>query len=357
MASSEKEKITYAKSGVNIASANAMLEQIKPFIKATKRLGSDPEIGGFGAFFDPKKLNYKDPLLVAATDGVGTKLKIAIETNQHNTIGIDLVAMCVNDLIVQGAEPLFFLDYFATGTLKPEQATEIISGISKGCQIAGCALIGGETAEMPGMYQENDYDLAGFCVGMVERTNVLPKNNLKEGDLVLGLSSSGLHSNGYSLIRKIIQQEQLNWNDLAPFDNKVTLAEALLTPTRIYVPALLNLLQYSSAVKALAHITGGGFGENIPRILPKDLGVHINLSAIIKNPIFPWIAQVAQLQEKELLDILNCGVGMILIIDPQYVDEVCTILTENGENVMLLGHVKKNDTAEIISYEGCLLHV
>src|SRR6187399_700624 len=258
--------LTYAEAGVDIDAGNRMVELIKPLVRATARPGADAEIGGFGGLFDLKRAGFRDPLLVAGTDGVGTKVKIAIETGKHDTIGIDLVAMSVNDLVVQGAEPLFFLDYFATGKLEPKVGAQIVAGIAKGCKQAGCALIGGETAEMPGVYHGNDYDLAGFAVGAVERGAILPRDDIGAGDVILGIASSGVHSNGYSLVRKIVAKSKLKWNAAAPFDKKKKLGAAVLAPTRIYVKSCLAAIRETKAVKALAHITGGGFPDNIPRV-------------------------------------------------------------------------------------------
>ncbi|MGB7580470.1 MAG: phosphoribosylformylglycinamidine cyclo-ligase, partial [Pseudolabrys sp.] len=264
----EKQRgLTYAQAGVDIDAGNRMVELIKPLVRATARPGADAEIGGFGGVFDLKRVGYRDPVLVAATDGVGTKLKVAVETGRHDTIGIDLVAMSVNDLVVQGAEPLFFLDYYACGKLEPEIGAAVVAGISIGCREAGCALIGGETAEMPGVYQGDDYDLAGFAVGAVERDALLPRADITEGDVILGLASSGIHSNGYSLVRKVVEKTGLSWTASAPFASEQSLGEAILTPTRIYVKACLNAIRETKAVKGLAHITGGGFPDNIPRVL------------------------------------------------------------------------------------------
>ena len=274
-----KKGLTYAQSGVDIDAGNRMVELIKPLVKATARPGADAEIGGFGGLFDLKRAGFKDPVLVAANDGVGTKVKIAIETGLHDTIGIDLVAMSVNDLVVQGAEPLFFLDYFATGKLDPEIGAEVVKGIAEGCRQAGCALIGGETAEMPGVYHGDDYDLAGFAVGAVERGAILPRDDIRAGDVVLGIASSGVHSNGYSLVRKVVAKSKLKWSAPAPFDKKKKLGAAVLTPTRIYVKSCLAAIRETKAVKALAHITGGGFPDNIPRVLPKNVGARIDSRA------------------------------------------------------------------------------
>lgn len=350
-----KAGLTYAKAGVNIDMGNAMVEKIKPFIRATKRAGADAEIGGFGGLFDLKAAGFTDPILVAANDGVGTKLKIAIEVGHHNTVGIDLVAMCVNDLLVQGAEPLFFLDYFATGKLDPEQGAAIVSGIAEGCKQSGAALIGGETAEMPEMYAEGDYDLAGFAVGACERSMLLPSKNLTEGDIILGLSASGIHSNGFSLVRRIIEQNDLKWNDPAPFDLSNNLGVALLTPTRIYVKSLLPIMRKYEGIKALAHITGGGFLENIPRVIPSSLCAEINLSTINVPSVFSWIAKQGKIEETEMLRTFNCGIGMIIIVGRHTAEAVTQALEKNGETVTPLGILtKRQDQNKGILYRGVL---
>ncbi|WP_375655010.1 phosphoribosylformylglycinamidine cyclo-ligase [Bartonella sp. AA83SXKL] len=350
-----KAGLTYAKAGVNIDMGNAMVEKIKPFIRATKRAGADAEIGGFGGLFDLKAAGFTDPILVAANDGVGTKLKIAIEVGHHNTVGIDLVAMCVNDLLVQGAEPLFFLDYFATGKLDPEQGAAIVSGIAEGCKQAGAALIGGETAEMPGMYAEGDYDLAGFAVGACERSKLLPSKDLIEGDVILGLSSSGIHSNGFSLVRRIIQKNYLKWNNPAPFSPENSLGIALLTPTRIYVKSLLPIMRKYEGIKALAHITGGGFPENIPRVLPSSLCAEINLSTINVPAVFSWIAKQGKIEEREMLRTFNCGIGMIIIVAQHAAETITQALERKGETVTPLGILTKcQDQNKGILYKGVL---
>jgi len=334
-----KKGLTYAQSGVDIDAGNRMVELIKPLVKATARPGADAEIGGFGGLFDLKRAGFKDPVLVAANDGVGTKVKIAIETGLHGTIGIDLVAMSVNDLVVQGAEPLFFLDYFATGKLDPEIGAEVVKGIAEGCRQAGCALIGGETAEMPGVYHGDDYDLAGFAVGAAERGTILPRNDVRAGDIVLGIASSGVHSNGYSLVRKVVAQSKLKWSATAPFDKKQKLGAAVLTPTRIYVKSCLAAIRGTKAVKALAHITGGGFPDNIPRVLPKNVGARIDISCIPVPPVFQWLAQTGGIAEKEMLRTFNCGIGMIVVVEARAADKVAAILKREGESVMHLGEL------------------
>ena len=336
--------MTYADAGVDIDAGNSLVEAIKPLAKATRRPGADVDLGGFGGLFDLKRAGFVDPILVAANDGVGTKLKIAIDTGRHGTIGIDLVAMCVNDLVVQGAEPLFFLDYFAVGKLSVPVAREVISGIADGCKLAGCALIGGETAEMPGMYKDGDYDLAGFAVGAVERGQILPRTDIALGDVLIGLPSSGVHSNGYSLVRKLAGREHLNWDQPAPWDNSQTAADALLAPTRIYVKSLLSAIRATGggatgAVKALSHITGGGLSENIPRIMPADMSARVNLDAIAMPPVFGWLAKAGKLGDVEMLRTFNCGIGMVLIADKLRADSVISALRAAGEQPVIIGDV------------------
>ncbi len=345
--------LTYASSGVDIDAGNRMVELIKPLVRATARPGADAEIGGFGGLFDLKRAGFKDPVLVAATDGVGTKLVVAIETNRHDTIGIDLVAMSVNDLVVQGAEPLFFLDYFACGTLSPEAGVAIVAGVARACKESGCALIGGETAEMPGLYKSGDYDLGGFAVGAVERDDILPRKDVAAGDVVLGLASSGLHSNGYSLARKIVERSGLKWDAPSPFAKPISLGEAMLTPTRLYVKSCLAAIRETKAVKALAHITGGGFTENIPRALPKNLGVAIDLAKVPVPPIFQWLAATGGVVESEMLRTFNCGIGMIAIVPADKADAVASVFTREGETVAQIGEVIAAD-GERVRYRGKL---
>jgi phosphoribosylformylglycinamidine cyclo-ligase len=328
--------LTYADAGVDIDAGNAMVDAIKPLVRATRRPGADAEIGGFGGLFDLKAAGFKDPILVAANDGVGTKVKIAIESGIHDTVGIDLVAMCVNDLIVQGAEPLFFLDYYATGELEPQTGVAIVRGIAAGCKLAGCALIGGETAEMPGMYSGKDYDLAGFSVGAVERGHVLPQG-VAPGQTVIGLPSSGVHSNGYSLVRKIVANTGLGWADPAPFAKGQTLAQALLTPTRIYVKTVLDLIRTTGGIHGLVHITGGGFIDNIPRVLPVTVGVNLDLAQIPVPPVFRWLAAEGGMSEHEMLRTFNCGIGMVLITDPDKTPDLLAALASAGEAPRLIG--------------------
>ena len=346
--------LTYAQSGVDIDAGNRMVELIKPLVKATARPGADAEIGGFGGLFDLKAAGFKDPVLVAATDGVGTKLKIAIDTGLHDGIGIDLVAMSVNDLVVQGAEPLFFLDYFACGKLDPAATAAIVAGIAEGCRESGCALIGGETAEMPGLYKDGDYDLGGFAVGAAERGTLLPRADIAAGDLVLGLASSGVHSNGYSLVRKIVENSRIAYDAPAPFSPVMTLGGALLTPTRLYVRSCLRAIRETGAVKGLAHITGGGFTDNIPRVLPKHLGVDIDLERLPVLPVFKWLAEQGGIAELEMLRTFNCGIGMIAIVEPGAVDEVTEAFTASGETVALLGKVIETKGEHRVVYNGHL---
>lgn len=355
MSQSGKNGLTYSDAGVDIDAGNLMVEKIKPAVRSTRRPGADGEIGGFGGLFDLKAAGFSDPVLVAANDGVGTKLKIAIDADRHDTVGIDLVAMCVNDLVVQGAEPLFFLDYFATGKLDPEQGAAIVEGIAEGCRQAGCALIGGETAEMPGMYSHGDYDLAGFAVGAAERGQLLPAGDIAEGDVILGLASSGVHSNGYSLVRRIVTLSGLAWDAQAPFEAGRTLGEALLTPTKIYVKPLLKTIRETGAIKALAHITGGGFPENIPRVLPKHLAAEIDLAAVRAPAVFSWLAKTGGVEATEMLRTFNCGVGMIAVVPEDKADAVAAVLAREGESVFRLGRmVARAEGAAGTIYKGTL---
>lgn len=355
MSEAGKNGLTYSDAGVDIDAGNLMVEKIKPAVRSTRRPGADGEIGGFGGLFDLKAAGFTDPVLVAANDGVGTKLKIAIDADRHDTVGIDLVAMCVNDLVVQGAEPLFFLDYFATGKLDPEQGAAIVTGIAEGCRQAGCALIGGETAEMPGMYSHGDYDLAGFAVGAAERGQLLPTGDLKEGDVILGLTSSGVHSNGFSLVRKIVTLSGLGWDAPAPFAEGKTLGEALLTPTRIYVKPLLKAIRATNAIKALAHITGGGFPDNIPRVLPDHLAAEVDLDSIPVPPVFSWLAKTGGVAANEMLRTFNCGVGMIAVVAAENVQAVTDALAAEGEVVVPLGRmIARAEGAPGTVYTGTL---
>lgn len=338
MTNNKTTEASYKQAGVDIDAGNALVGRIKPLAKATRRLGSMDELGGFGALFDVKKAGYVDPLLVSSTDGVGTKLKIAQAAGKHDTIGIDLVAMCVNDLIVQGAEPLFFLDYFATGKLSVDVAEQVIKGIAEGCKLAGCALIGGETAEMPGMYADGEYDLAGFTVGAVERTNVLPLVTLKAGDVVLGLASSGIHSNGFSLVRYIMEKNNLKFDSPAPFADGLTIADALLIPTRIYVKNCLAAIRaFPQGIKGFAHITGGGLPENLPRVLPDSLCAKIDRKSWELPPVFAWLKKAGNVPDHDFLRTFNCGIGMVVIVDKDSADAIMESLSKSGEIVYKLG--------------------
>ena len=342
----QNKGLSYLDAGVDIGAGNELVKRIKPRIKKTIRPGTVSSIGGFGGLFDPKAAGFKDPILVAATDGVGTKLKIAIETKQLSTIGIDLVAMCVNDLICQGAEPLFFLDYFATGNLILEDAEQIIGGIATGCEEAGCALIGGETAEMPGMYSGEDFDLAGFSVGAVERGDEFPRST-NDGDIIIGLNSDGIHSNGYSLVRKIVETSGLKWTDKAPFED-LPLSKALLKPTKLYVKQCLQLMGVSG-IKAFAHITGGGLTENIVRTLTKGQGLEINLSSWQLAPIFKWLSDTGGVDKLEMLKTFNCGIGMTIICSPSSKNNVFSLLEKLGEQPIIIGRVTSSGT---VKYSG-----
>jgi phosphoribosylformylglycinamidine cyclo-ligase len=359
--------VTYRDAGVDIDAGNRLVAAIKPLARATRRPGADVELGGFGALFDLKSAGFRDPILVSATDGVGTKLKIAIDTGRHATIGIDLVAMCVNDLVVQGAEPLFFLDYFACGKLDVATAQSVVAGIAEGCRQAGCALIGGETAEMPGMYAAKDYDLAGFAVGAVERREILPRSDIAVGDLLIGLPSSGVHSNGYSLVRRLAEQDALGWDGPAPFDPKRTLGEALLVPTRIYVKPLLAAIKATGprgGIKALAHITGGGLSENIPRVLPDNVAARIDLAAFAAPPVFGWLAKSGRLTDAEMLKTFNCGIGMVVVAAKAQADAVLAALQAAGEAPLIIGAItvpggersesKGKGEAWAVAYAGAL---
>jgi len=347
------DEARYAAAGVDIDAGNRMVELIKPLVRGTARAGANAEIGGFGGLFDLKAAGFADPILVAATDGVGTKVKIAIETSRHDTIGIDLVAMSVNDLVVQGAEPLFFLDYFACGKLDPAIGAAVVKGVAAACRESGCALIGGETAEMPGVYQGNDYDLAGFAVGAVGRKDVLPRD-IMAGDVVVGLASTGVHSNGFSLVRRIAQSAGLTWENPAPFDPSRSLGEALLTPTRLYVRSCLAAIRGTTAVKALAHITGGGFTENIPRVLPPGLAVTLDLGRVPVLPVFKWLAAAGGISANEMLRTFNCGVGMVVVLDAPTADAACDVLAANGETVVRLGEVVAAAGSPSVDYRGNL---
>ena len=341
--------MTYADAGVDIDAGNALVERIKPAARRTERPGTMAGLGGFGALFDLKAAGYSDPILVAATDGVGTKLRIAIDTGLVDGLGVDLVAMCVNDLVCQGAEPLFFLDYFATGKLDVDQATRIIKGIAAGCAATHCALIGGETAEMPGMYHGGDFDLAGFAVGAMERGGDLPKG-VQAGDVVLGLASDGVHSNGYSFVRKVVELSGLGWDAPCPFAPGA-LGAALLTPTRLYVKPLLAAIR-AGGVHALAHITGGGLTENPPRVMPEGLGMTLDLLSWTLPPVFRWLAETAGMAEAELLKTFNCGIGMVVVVAADRAEAITTLLTTEGETVTRIGLV---EPGQGVRYLGHLL--
>ena len=344
-----KNGLTYAEAGVDIDAGNALVERIKPAAKRTSRAGTMSGLGGFGALFDLKAAGYNDPILVAATDGVGTKLKIAIDTGIAGGVGIDLVAMCVNDLVCQGAEPLFFLDYFATGKLDVDHATEVIEGIAEGCKRAGCALIGGETAEMPGMYSDGDFDLAGFAVGAMERGRTLP-DGVAEGDVLLGLASDGVHSNGYSLVRRIVEKSGLGWDAKSPYSD-VTLGEDLLRPTRIYVKGAVAAIAEGDVLHGLAHITGGGLTENLPRMLPSGLGAVIDLESWSLPPVFQWLQGQGGIEDRELLKTFNCGIGMIAAVPADKVDRATQAFSDDGHDVTVIGRVT---AGEGVTYRGLI---
>ncbi len=335
MSEQQQERLNYKSAGVDIEAGNALVERIKPIAAKTRNAGVMAGLGGFGSLFELPLDRYKNPVLVSGTDGVGTKLKLALDLNLHNTVGIDLVAMCVNDIIVQGAEPLFFLDYFATGKLNVDTAASVIEGIGKGCEYSGAALVGGETAEMPGMYADGDYDLAGFCVGIVERDNIIDGSKVKAGDKLIGIASSGPHSNGYSLVRKIVEKSGVS---LESEVNGKQLGKTLLEPTRIYVKPLLELLK-TVPVHAMAHITGGGITENLPRVLPKDLDATINLSAWQLPEIFAWLQQQGNVDLADMLVTFNCGVGMIVCVDAADEAKTLEILAAQGESVFSIGEI------------------
>ena len=337
--SERQNGLTYAQAGVDIDAGAALVERIKPLARATRRPGADAALGGFGALFDLRAAGFSDPLLVTTTDGVGTKLKIAIETGQHDTVGIDLVAMCVNDLLAQGAEPLLFLDYFATGRLDVEAAARVVGGIAEGCRQAGCALVGGETAEMPGMYAEGDYDLAGFSLGAVERGAVLPRlSDQRAGDVIIGLASSGPHSNGYSLVRRIVERSGLDWSAASPFSDDETLASALMRPTRIYVRQVLPQIR-AGRVSACAHITGGGLIENPPRVIAEGLTARFDWNAWTPAPVFNWLQATGGVSDTEMRRTFNCGVGLMLTVRPEDAGDVLAGLIEAGEDAFVCGEL------------------
>ncbi len=332
-----KNGLTYADAGVDIDAGDSLIEMIKPMAKSTRRPGAEAALGGFGGAFDLKAAGYDDPVLISGTDGVGTKLRIAIDSETLDTVGIDLVAMCVNDVLANGAEPLFFLDYFATGKLETAKAALVVSGIAEGCRQSNCALIGGETAEMPGMYEGDDFDLAGFVVGAAERDRMLPlREDMKAGDALIGVASSGPHSNGYSLIRKIVEISGLTWSDPAPFAPEQTLAKALLTPTKIYIKSILPLIK-SRSMKGLAHITGGGLTENTPRMLPDHLTADYDMKAWPRPAVFNWLQETGNVAESEMQRAFNCGIGLSIVVAPENVDAVLTHLKASGETAWVIG--------------------
>ena len=339
--SANETGLTYADAGVDIDAGEALVDRIKPLVKATQRLGADGSIGGFGGAFDLKAAGFKDPVLISGTDGVGTKLRIAIDTGILDTVGIDLVAMCVNDILANGAEPLFFLDYFATGHLDTDKATAVISGIAKGCTDSGCALIGGETAEMPGMYEGDDFDLAGFVVGAAERDAMLPRHDdMAAGDVLIGLASSGPHSNGYSLIRKIVEVSGLSWDAPSPFADGQSLGQSLITPTRLYVKSLLPLIR-SGKLSGLAHITGGGLTDNTPRMLPKRLRAEFDFDSWERPAVFKWLQKTGNVAEAEMQRAFNCGIGMVVCVKPNDVMDVLSALEASGETATVIGQLRQ----------------
>jgi phosphoribosylformylglycinamidine cyclo-ligase len=351
---SGKNGLTYRDAGVDIDRGDALVDRIAPFAKATRRAGTDAALGGFGGLFDLKATGFKDPILVASTDGVGTKLRIAIETGLFRGLGQDLVAMCVNDIVVQGAEPLFFLDYYASGKLEIDDAAVVIEGIARACKDSGCALIGGETAEMPGLYAKGDFDLAGFAVGAVERDGILPKTtDMQAGDDVIGVASSGVHSNGFSLVRRVVADVGLRYDAPAPFAPEMSLGEALLAPTELYVSGALPIVR-SGGVKGLAHITGGGITENLPRALPEGLNAEIDLGAWNPNPVFAWLSKSAGIEEREMLRTFNCGVGLVAITSPEHSAAVIDAFVSAGQKAFAIGKLVTGDGEAEVAYRGTL---
>jgi len=348
------ENLTYKDAGVDIDAGEELVARIAPAARATRRSGADADLGGFGGLFDLKAAGFKDPVLVAATDGVGTKLKIAIDTGLFDGIGQDLVAMCVNDIVVQGAEPLFFLDYYASAKLDVDAAARVIQGIARACKDSGCALIGGETAEMPGLYAKGDFDLAGFSVGAVERGHVLPRTaEMVAGDVLIGVASSGVHSNGYSLVRKVVEKSGLAWDAEAPFAPGRKLGEALLTPTRLYVRSALEALRVGG-VKGFAHITGGGITENLPRALPEGLDAEVDLDSWIPSPVFGWMAKSAGIEAPEMLRTFNCGIGMVAVVSEKSSGHVIEAFQQCGDKAMRLGHLVPGSGEAKVVYRGTL---
>ncbi|MBI0536612.1 phosphoribosylformylglycinamidine cyclo-ligase [Roseomonas sp. KE2513] len=344
-------RLTYRDAGVDIEAGDALVDRIKPLARSTDRTGTMGGLGGFGALFDLRAAGFQDPVLVSSTDGVGTKLRLAIDARHHGTVGIDLVAMCVNDLVVQGAEPLFFLDYFATGALDVAQAAEVVSGIAEGCRQAGCALVGGETAEMPGMYHKGDYDLAGFSVGAAERGALLPAGDVGPGDIVLGLGASGVHSNGFSLVRRILEAGNAGLGDPAPFAAGRSLGEALLEPTRIYVKPVLALHR-AGLIKAAAHITGGGLPGNLPRVLPEGTAAVVEAGSWPVPPVFAWLARTGGVAPEEMLRVFNCGIGMALVVEPGKVEAAVAMLAEHGETAHRIGWIEAGAGEAEVRMEG-----
>jgi phosphoribosylformylglycinamidine cyclo-ligase len=346
--------LTYKDAGVDIDAGEALVERIGPAARATRRRGADADLGGFGGLFDLKAAGFKDPILVAGTDGVGTKLKLAIDTRRYDGIGQDLVAMCVNDIVVQGAEPLFFLDYYATGKLDVDSAAIVVEGIARACKESGCALIGGETAEMPGLYAKGDFDLAGFAVGAVERGAILPKTSaMKAGDVLIGVASSGVHSNGFSLVRKVVEKSGLGLEAPAPFAAGKPLGEALLVPTRLYVRSCLEAI-HTGGVKGLAHITGGGITDNLPRCLPDGLDAEVDLAAIAVLPVFQWLAKEAGIAESEMLRTFNCGIGMVAVADEANAGHVIDAFQEAGDRAVRIGTLVGGAGEAKVAYRGAL---
>lgn len=345
MNNKNSKSLTYKDSGVDITAGDDLVQKIKPLAKKTLRDGVINGIGGFGALFEISK-KYQEPVLVSGTDGVGTKLKLAFALNKHDTVGQDLVAMSVNDILVQGAESLFFLDYFACGKLNVNVAADVVAGIAKGCELAGCALIGGETAEMPDMYPDGEYDLAGFAVGVVEKSKIINGKNIKNGDVILGLASSGVHSNGYSLVRKIVEISGVDLKSAEKFDGEKTLAQAILEPTKIYVKPVLAAINADVKIKGIAHITGGGLSENIPRILPENVIAELQYKNWVRPKIFDWLQQNGNIADAEMARTFNCGIGLVLVIAPEDVAKLTQILQDHGEKVFQIGEIKARQNDE-----------
>ena len=351
---SGRNSLTYKDAGVDIDRGDALVDRIAPFARATRRPGADAALGGFGGLFDLKAAGFTDPVLVASTDGVGTKLRIAIETRRFAGLGQDLVAMCVNDIVVQGAEPLFFLDYYASGKLNVDDAAIVVEGIAKACAASGCALIGGETAEMPGLYAKDDFDLAGFSVGAVERPDILPKTErMRAGDIVIGVASSGVHSNGYSLVRRVVADSGLSYDAPAPFAKDKSLGEALLTPTELYVKSALAAIS-AGGVHGLAHITGGGITDNLPRALPEGMDAEIDLTTWSPKPVFGWLAKSAGIEEREMLRTFNCGLGLIAIVSPDKANEAIAAFQRHDQDAAVIGTLIKGDGEPKVVYRGKL---